>query len=124
VRENTRQKRKETEESVKAASTTSTLPSSSPPSSSTRFTALTAASSLAQTIAGFELAMQIATPRQTRTTPLQPTEIVKEQARQFKEIIDDETAKLNTANRVCAHHLQCKKRKFDEYQREIKRMER
>ena len=79
---------------------------------------------LAQAAADFELAMKIETPMHTRATTVQPTKIVKEQASQFMEIIDEETAKMNTANRVSAHQLQCKKRKFDEYQREIKRMER
>jgi hypothetical protein len=93
-------------------------------SSPKRFDTLAAAASLVQMASDFELAMQIATPMQTRAATVQPTEIVKEQASQFMDIIDDETAKMNAANRVSAHQLQCKKRKWDEYQREIKKLER
>ena len=96
---------------------------SSSSSASSRFSALTAAASLAQTAADFELAMEIATPMQTRTTAVQPSEIVKEQASQFLEIIDDETAKMNERIRVKAHALQSKKRKADDFQRQMSRLE-
>jgi hypothetical protein len=89
-----------------------------------RFEALTAATSLAQMASDFELAMQMATPMHTRAATMQPTEVVREQASQFMNIIDDETAKMNAANRVSAHQLQCKKRKWDEHQREMKKLER
>ena len=70
-----------------------------------------------------ELAMQIATPMHTRAATVQPTEIVREQASQFMEVIDDETAKMNAAIRVMAHALQCKKRKADEFHRQMRRLE-
>jgi len=60
---------------------------------------------------------------QTRTTAVQPAEIVKEQASQFMEIIDDETAKMNERIRVKAHMLQSKKRKADDFQRQMSRLE-
>jgi len=110
-------------ESHKSMSIEKTATISSSSSASSRFSALTAAASLAQTAADFELAMEIATPMQTRTTAVQPSEIVKEQASQFLEIIDDETAKMNERIRVKAHALKSKKRKADDFQRQMSRLE-
>ena len=84
---------------------------------------LSAAAAHALKAADFALAMDIATPMQTRTTVVAPAEVVKEQAEQFMEIINEETAKMNAAIRVAAHVLQSKKRKADEFQRQMSRLE-
>jgi len=60
---------------------------------------------------------------QTRENEMSRMEIVKEQADEFKELIDEDTAKVNTAIRVAAHQLQSKKRKADDLQRQTSRLE-
>ena len=77
--------------------------------------------------ADFDLSMQLASPQkiQTRSTIVSQSdskEIVREEANEFMELIDEETAKVNTSIRVKFHQLNSKRARVEAMEKAMKRM--